>query len=64
MGCAIRPQGIALITVHLTESCGIRNWNDVKAFLKQHREARDRGEERPVTAHELYERSKRNVELG
>jgi hypothetical protein len=82
-GWTIRPHGlgwhVALVTVHLTESCGIRNWNDFKgdamkkvrarvdtfkAFLKQHREARDRDEERPVTAHELYERSKRNVELG
>jgi hypothetical protein len=63
-------QHVAYVNVKLDDDCRIRNRRDFtgdalkqvrarvekfKAFLQQHRESRDRGEKRPVTAHELYQ---------
>jgi len=63
---------VAHVNVRLSGSCRIRNEREFKgdalkqvrarvakfkAFLEQHREARDRGEQQPVTAHQLHEQA-------
>jgi hypothetical protein len=61
---------VARVNVRLSDSCRIRNEREFKGdalkqvrarvakfktFLEKHREARNRGDHRPTTAHELYE---------
>ncbi len=67
-------QHVAHVNVRLSDSCRIRNEREFKGdalkqvrarvakfktFLEKHREARNRGDDRPTTAHELYETATR-----